>query len=168
VLLLDEADVYLEQRVRQDIVRNGLVAVFLRSLEYCKGIFFLTSNRLDEFDPAICSRIHLFMKYNDLEEWARRDVWNSLLNRAGTIGGPACISTRELDRLVAIASNGRQVRSNNVASFLVVEISITDQKLCRTRPRPRKGRPRSSWLLSHQNSCQGQWVDRSRFGRRRR
>lgn len=38
-LLLDEADVYLEQRVGQDLVRNGLVTVFLRTLEYCKGTF---------------------------------------------------------------------------------------------------------------------------------
>jgi hypothetical protein len=38
-LVLDEADVYLEQRVRQDLARNGLVSAFLRTLEYCKGIF---------------------------------------------------------------------------------------------------------------------------------
>lgn len=117
VLLLDEADVYLEQRVRQDIARNGLVAVFIRSLEYCKGVFFLTSNRLNEFDQAVCSRVHLFMKYNNLEEWARRDVWNTFLNRANTIGGPASVSTAELDRLVAFASNGRQVRVEYVTSF---------------------------------------------------
>ena len=117
VLLLDEADVYLEQRVRQDIARNGLVAVFIRSLEYCKGVFFLTSNRLNEFDQAVCSRVHLFMKYNNLEEWARRDVWKTFLNRANTIGGPASVSTAELDRLVAFASNGRQVRVEYVTSF---------------------------------------------------
>jgi hypothetical protein len=40
VLLLDEADVYLEQRVRQDIARNGLVAVFIRSL----SSFYYTSS----------------------------------------------------------------------------------------------------------------------------
>jgi hypothetical protein len=111
VLLLDEADVYLEQRVRQDLVRNGLVAVFLRTLEYCKGIFFLTSNRLNEFDQAVCSRIHLFMKYDNLEEWAREAIWKTFLKRANTAGGLAEISTTELGRLVAIASNGRQVRS---------------------------------------------------------
>jgi hypothetical protein len=36
VILLDEADVYLERRSPQDIVRNGLVSVFLRKLEYCE------------------------------------------------------------------------------------------------------------------------------------
>jgi AAA+ superfamily predicted ATPase len=34
VLLLDEADVLLEQRSVQDIHRNALVYVFLRTLEY--------------------------------------------------------------------------------------------------------------------------------------
>jgi hypothetical protein len=34
ILLLDEADVLLEQRSVQDIYRNALVCVFLRALEY--------------------------------------------------------------------------------------------------------------------------------------
>jgi hypothetical protein len=33
LLPLDEADVFLEKRSSQDILRNGLVAVFLRKLE---------------------------------------------------------------------------------------------------------------------------------------
>jgi hypothetical protein len=57
------------------------------------------------------------MKYDNLEEWARRDVWKPFLNRVNTIGGPASVSTAELDRLIAFASNGRQVRIEYVASF---------------------------------------------------
>jgi len=34
ILLLDEVDVFLEQR-SSDLVRNSLVSVFLRKLEYC-------------------------------------------------------------------------------------------------------------------------------------
>ena len=34
ILLLDEADVFLERRSLQDIHRNALVGVFLRQLEY--------------------------------------------------------------------------------------------------------------------------------------
>src|SRR5271155_3990447 len=90
VLLLDEADIYLENRVRQDLVRNGLVGIFLRTLEYCKGILFLTSNRSNDIDAAICSRVHLFMKYHNLEDWARREVLGKFLGSADTVGGPAC------------------------------------------------------------------------------
>lgn len=45
VLLLDEADVYLERRSINDLMRNSLVSIFLRLLEYFQGILFLTTNR---------------------------------------------------------------------------------------------------------------------------
>jgi hypothetical protein len=34
VLLIDEADVFLEQRTRTNLTRNAIVAVMLRELEY--------------------------------------------------------------------------------------------------------------------------------------
>lgn len=39
VVLLDEADVFLEQRTLTDLQRNALVSVFLRVLEYYDGKF---------------------------------------------------------------------------------------------------------------------------------
>jgi SpoVK/Ycf46/Vps4 family AAA+-type ATPase len=66
ILLLDEADVFLERRSSQDLVRNGLVSVFLRKLEYCEGIMFLTTNRVSEFDEAILTRVHLMLRYDHL------------------------------------------------------------------------------------------------------
>lgn len=59
LILPDEADVYTERRSKQDVARNKLVSVFLRKLEYCEGIMFLTTNRVSDFDEAIISRIHL-------------------------------------------------------------------------------------------------------------
>ena len=53
VLLLDEADVYLERRATNDVLRNSLVSVFLRNLEYYRGILFLTTNRVGDFDKAV-------------------------------------------------------------------------------------------------------------------
>lgn len=47
ILLLDEADVFLEKRNMQDIHRNALVSIFLRQLEYFQGILFLTTNRVE-------------------------------------------------------------------------------------------------------------------------
>ncbi len=62
LILLHEADMYLEQRSKADVARNKLVSVFLRELEYCDGIMFLTTNRVSNFDDAILSRIHLMLK----------------------------------------------------------------------------------------------------------
>ena len=56
----------MERRSKQDVARNKLVSVFLRKLEYCEGIMFLTTNRVSDFDEAILSRIYLMLKYHEL------------------------------------------------------------------------------------------------------
>ena len=56
VLLLDEADVFLQKRDNKDVMRNALVSIFLRQLEYFQGIMFLTTNRIADCDPAFESK----------------------------------------------------------------------------------------------------------------
>jgi len=41
VVLIDEADIFLEKRTEEDIKRNALVGIFLRLLEYHQGVLFL-------------------------------------------------------------------------------------------------------------------------------
>lgn len=55
ILLLDEADVFLEKRNMHDIHRNALVSIFLRQLEYFQGILFLTTNRVEVRRPVPCA-----------------------------------------------------------------------------------------------------------------
>jgi len=101
VLLLDEADVYLERWAAQDVLRNSLVSVFLRSLEYYRGIFFLTTNRVRDFDEAACSGIHLFLKYDNLE--ATRKIWKTFLRGAETVGGPRLAVPNSMFEAVGIS-----------------------------------------------------------------
>ncbi|KAF5494460.1 hypothetical protein CGCS363_v009071 [Colletotrichum siamense] len=68
ILLLDEADVFLAARSKNDFARNGLVAVFLRVLEYYTGILFLTTNRIGDLDEAFASRIQMSLHYPELDE----------------------------------------------------------------------------------------------------
>jgi SpoVK/Ycf46/Vps4 family AAA+-type ATPase len=79
VVLLDEADVFLEERVPTDLQRNALVSVFLRTLEYFEGILILTSNRVGTFDEAFKSRVQLAIHYPPLNEHSRWQVWDTLL-----------------------------------------------------------------------------------------
>ncbi|WPH01277.1 Hypothetical protein R9X50_00411500 [Acrodontium crateriforme] len=79
VLLLDEADVFLEARSRHELERNKLVSIFLRLLEYYEGIMFLTTNRVETFDPAFHSRIHISLKYPDLDSKSRKTIWQNFL-----------------------------------------------------------------------------------------
>ncbi|KAK4454247.1 P-loop containing nucleoside triphosphate hydrolase protein [Podospora aff. communis PSN243] len=75
ILLLDEADVFLATRKREDFTRNGLVAVFLRVLEYYAGVLFLTTNRIGDFDEAFTSRIHMSLYYPPLNEYSTKKVF---------------------------------------------------------------------------------------------
>jgi hypothetical protein len=110
ILLLDKADVFLEQRTPSDLVRNSLVSVFLRKLEYCKGIMFLTTNRVAQFDKAILSRIHIMLRYGDLSKAAGKKVWELFMKTANTSQGPPRINADELKCLVNCKLNGRLVR----------------------------------------------------------
>jgi len=60
VLLIDEAEVFLHKRSATDVMRNALVSIFLRQLEYYQGILVLTTNMLDQCDPAFESAYNLF------------------------------------------------------------------------------------------------------------
>lgn len=49
ILLLDEADIFLEERSLHDTNRNASVSVFPRQVEYFQGTMFLTINRVKTF-----------------------------------------------------------------------------------------------------------------------
>lgn len=82
VLLIDEADIFLEQRTPDDIERNAMVGVFLRLLEYYEGILFLTTNRASNIDQAFFSRISVAIHYENLKPSDRRQIWNNLLQNS--------------------------------------------------------------------------------------
>lgn len=59
--------------------RNAYVTIFLRLLEYYQGILFLTSNRVEEFDPAFLSRIHLKISFPAPNKTTRGSIWRNFL-----------------------------------------------------------------------------------------
>jgi SpoVK/Ycf46/Vps4 family AAA+-type ATPase len=83
VLLIDEADVFLESRsnLKTDLVRSNLVAIFLRTLEYYTGILFLTTNRIAVFDEAILSRIDVPLYFPALTQDQRVQIWHILFRK---------------------------------------------------------------------------------------
>lgn len=115
VVLLDEADIFLERRTTEDIKRNALVSVFLRVLEYYGGILILTTNRIGLFDEAFKSRIQLAVHYPTLDVAGRRKVWRDALNSMPSVVGELEIDLPDLldhhDELASKPLNGRQIRS---------------------------------------------------------
>lgn len=81
VVLIDEADVYLEARSVDDLKRNGVVSIFLRALDYFRGILFLTTNRVGRFDEAFMTRIHVAVGYERLNDAAREQIWDNMFDK---------------------------------------------------------------------------------------
>jgi len=104
VILIDEADIFLEKRSENDITRNAMVGIFLRLLEYHQGVLFLTTNRVKTFDKAFHSRISIALKYEDLNNNAREQVWKNFLDFTG-------INDIDVDKLVKYDLNGRQIKN---------------------------------------------------------
>ncbi len=128
VLLLDEADVFLEARSDNDIERNAMVGVFLRLLEYHQGVLFLTTNRAHNFDPAFFSRISVAIKYPDtLDESTRRQIWDNLakLNKVNInsekLGTYDNLNGREIRNILKISVALAKYKKVELTTMLVEE-----------------------------------------------
>ncbi|OQE22976.1 hypothetical protein PENSTE_c009G03378 [Penicillium steckii] len=107
IILLDEADVFMEARDTIDLKRNELVSIFLRLLEYYEGILFLTTNRAENIDPAFESRIHVSIRYPELSPESRCQIWTQFLASQST----ESFSDEELGYLSSLELNGRQIKN---------------------------------------------------------
>ncbi|KAG0576783.1 hypothetical protein KC19_5G107300 [Ceratodon purpureus] len=104
VLLLDEADVYLEKPTSNgNPNRAAMTAIFLRLLEYYRGVLFLTTNRVASLDDAILSRISIFLRYHRISVAQGEAIWRNLLARAQ-------ILNPDLSLFSSYSLNGREIR----------------------------------------------------------
>lgn len=108
IAILDEADVFLETRSTSDLVRNAMVCVMLRILEYHPGILFLTTNRVRSLDPAFESRITIAIRYEALGVEARMKVWRNQLD--GVVSTNVA-SDVDCAALAEEELNGRQIKN---------------------------------------------------------
>lgn len=106
VLLIDEADVFLEKRTSENLARNAVVAVFLRLLEYFGGLLFMTTNRGDNLDEAFLSRVTLALHFKKPDEEGQTAIWNGLLKNAGVK-----LTVSDIEKLVQYGVNGREIKN---------------------------------------------------------
>lgn len=85
-------------------------------LEYYRGILFMTTNRADTLDKAFHSRIHLTLRYPDLDDAAKEHIWRHF----STISGDGTDFPAEAyERLAKLPMNGRQIKNTvKIATLL--------------------------------------------------
>lgn len=136
VLLLDEADVFLAKREKggNNIDRNALVSVFLRTLEYYSGILFLTTNRIGSFDEAFKSRIHISLYYAPLDEGQTFKVWVTNLNRLRRSNNDIYFEEPEIEAFARThwqdgkRWNGRQIRNAFQTAVALAEYEFHEKR----------------------------------------
>lgn len=106
IILMDEADTFLSTRDAVSIERNAMIAMFLKQLEYFNGTLFLTTNMLDNIDPAIRSRILQTIKFVDLSAKERASIWDNLLKIQGV-----SLTGKQLENLGKYDINGRLIKN---------------------------------------------------------
>ena len=112
ILLIDEADLFLEQRREGSRDRNSLSTVFLRTMEYYEGVLFLTTNRVGHIDDSFISRITCSIAYSPLSPEAKSKIARRFIRRfeeTGTIE----VEPRAECYVIEHSSelNGRQLRN---------------------------------------------------------
>ncbi|KAK5558784.1 hypothetical protein LTR46_002973 [Exophiala xenobiotica] len=115
VVLLDEADVFLEERGDGELQRNALASVFLRCLDYYDGILILTSSRVGTFDEAFKSRVQLSLHYEKVKGPQRRKIWQNFINRVREIDSANVDADEILDNIEELSGhpmNGREIRNS--------------------------------------------------------
>ncbi|KAI0525365.1 hypothetical protein F5B22DRAFT_589595 [Xylaria bambusicola] len=122
ILLFDECDVFIQERTTRDLAHNEIVAVFLRLLEYYRGILFMTSNRAETIDRAFHSRIHLTLHYPDLEPTAREHIWRQFTRQSQFENK---LSDDYLKHLAKLPLNGRQIKNVvKIATLLAAQQNV--------------------------------------------
>lgn len=116
VLLLDGCDVFLESRSTHDLERNKVVSILMRTLEYYEGILFITSNRAENIDAALRSRIHVSLEYPKLATESKARIWKDLV---GGFKQRAEITDADVNELAKLKLNGRQIKNTLKTALLL-------------------------------------------------
>lgn len=79
ILHIDEVDVYMRER-GDDLMQNAIVGVWLRTIEYYRGMLIATTNKDTAIDDAIKSRANAIIQYPVPDENNARRIWNNLVD----------------------------------------------------------------------------------------
>jgi len=134
VLLIDEADIFLEKRRTSDLARNGVVTAFLRKMEYFGGLLFLTTNRIDTMDEAFMSRVHVVMGFEKLSDNTRVSIWSSFFKKLRSEMKEIRVSDEAEQyvlndpEIVGMDWNGREIRNAFQTAIALAEYEASERE----------------------------------------
>jgi hypothetical protein len=132
ILLIDEADVYVRSR-GDEIEQNAIVGVFLRVLEYYRGVLFMTTNRSTDIDDAIVSRLTARIDYEMPGEEQQAELWKILSEQNGVklsnaelakiLANHPQLSGRDIKNLLKLAARVANAKGEKVSAEIIKKVS---------------------------------------------
>jgi hypothetical protein len=130
ILLVEDADLFVEARQPHDFHRNAIVSAFLRCMDLYHGVLFLTTRCLVGLDEAFQSRLQLGIDYDNEAAQERKEIWKYHVSDLELTEATeeyvsswgALLSETDLEELGRECLTGRQVWLHNVTvvSFLTL------------------------------------------------
>jgi hypothetical protein len=112
IVLLDEVDVFAQDRTNADVERTAMTAILLRLLEKFSGILFMTTNLKQNLDAAFISRATATIPYEKLDSATRVKIWRNILGKASNLGVKVDKDVHSsLEVLAAHELNGREIKN---------------------------------------------------------
>lgn len=127
IMVINEADIFIERRESHTAHTNAMVSTFLKFLDYNTGIIFLTTNRLLDLDPAARNRVDLCLKYNELTKEDKIKIWTTLFKKWNIKE-----DTKIIKKLAGHKMNGRSIQKalkNSLYQLESKEIEITPNNI---------------------------------------
>ncbi|KAK0725502.1 P-loop containing nucleoside triphosphate hydrolase protein, partial [Lasiosphaeris hirsuta] len=121
IVLLDEAEMFLQRRNTKARDSNEKVTAFLRCLEHVQGILFMTTNFPEALDVAVESRIHIHITVDRPSLNKRKRIWDHFLEKLPSLGRNHTLSDADRVTLASWAINGRQIKNSFRMSLSVRE-----------------------------------------------
>lgn len=121
IVLVDDADLYLETPEGPTLTKSSLAGAFLRMLDYYTGVLILKSDVIQKFDKAFASRLTTVLHYPDLDQDSRFQIWREFLGLAHVeVGtpeqllspGPGSISHGDAMKLASQPMNGHAIEQH--------------------------------------------------------
>ena len=86
-------------------------SVFLRELEYFKGIIFLTTNLYSTIDVAFRSRVNIHLVFSSLPFSSRLVLWRKFLSRLPGEDVESKLQEGDMEELAKWELNGREIKN---------------------------------------------------------
>lgn len=129
ILLIEDADLFVEARQPHDCHRNALLSAFLQCMDLYNGVLFLTTRCLVGLDEAFQSRLQLGIEYDNAAAQERKEIWKYHISdlelteatEAYVSSWGALLSDSDIEELGRECLTGRQVWLQDVTvSFLTL------------------------------------------------